>query len=63
MKLLYTNGDSFTYGSELENQTSTWPVLLAKMIGYELVNDAQPGASNDYIVRRTVEFCSQQKPD
>ena len=63
MKLLYTNGDSFTYGSELESQTRAWPVLLAKKMGYELVNDAQPGASNDYIVRRTVEFCSQQKPD
>jgi len=56
---LYTNGDSFTYGAELEDRAQAWPYLVSS----NAVNDAQPGASNDYIVRTTVEYLEQNTPD
>jgi lysophospholipase L1-like esterase len=62
--LLYTIGDSFTYGVELgEPEKQAWPRLVADRLGYELVNLANPGASNDYIIRTTVEFLKTHSPD
>lgn len=54
MKLL-TIGDSFTYGLELPDRTTkSWPVLLAKDIGYDLTNVSYGGASNDMMYRECV---------
>ena len=62
--LLYTIGDSFTYGAELdEPKKQAWPRLVADRLGYKLVNLAKPGASNDYIIRATVEFLETRTPD
>ena len=62
--LLYTIGDSFTYGAELDDhEKQAWPRLVADRLGYELVNLAKPGASNDYIIRTTVEFLETCTPD
>ena len=62
--LLYTIGDSFTYGAELdEPKKQAWPRLVADRLGYKLVNLAKPGASNDYIIRTTVEFLETRTPD
>ena len=62
--LLYTIGDSFTYGTELdEPEKQAWPRLVADRLGYKLVNLAKPGASNDYIIRTTVEFLETRTPD
>ena len=61
---LYTVGDSFTYGQELSNPSEqSWPHVLGKMLGYTVDNHARPGASNDYIVRQTVEYLEQNQPD
>ena len=62
-KQLYTIGDSFTAGTELEDHTKAWPYRLGEILGYEVVNDALPGASNDYILRRCVEYCDDADPD
>lgn len=59
--MLYANGDSFTYGTGVDKQ-NTWPALLAKELGYELVNDAVPGGSNHRVVRTTIDFLSKHKP-
>ena len=48
-------GDSFTYGEELPDRTKSYPSLLGKMYNVEIVNDALPGASSDYVFRKTIE--------
>ena len=56
MKLL-TVGDSFTVGEELDDfDYHAWPQLLASQINYELVNHAQTSASNDNILRKTIDY-------
>lgn len=47
--MILINGDSFTTGEE---SSIAWPSLLP----YDVVSLAQPGVSNDYIVRSTVEY-------
>tara|TARA_B100001250_G_C19788922_1_gene785492 strand:- start:721 stop:1383 length:663 start_codon:yes stop_codon:yes gene_type:complete len=59
---LYTIGDSWTYGDELVNpKKDSWPSVLSKELGCELINDAQCGGPNDWMFRRTIEWISQQK--
>lgn len=54
---LVTNGCSFTYGQGLRNPPEdAWPALLAKKLGVPVVNLADPGSSNDGIVRRTYNY-------
>jgi len=48
-------GDSFTYGEELSDRTSAWPQLLATKLSVELLNLGQPSASNDNILRKTID--------
>ncbi len=55
--ILYTIGDSWTYGSDLENpETECYPYHLAKKLGCDLVNEAKPGASNDWMFRKSIEW-------
>jgi lysophospholipase L1-like esterase len=56
MKQLITVGDSFTYGEELADRTSAWPQLLANKLNYSLVNLGLPSASNDKILRKTIDY-------
>ena len=61
--ILYTIGDSFTYGQELEDpSTQAWPILLAKQLGYELINEGRPGVGNEYIVKKTIQAVAKHKP-
>jgi hypothetical protein len=53
---ILTNGDSFTYGDELSNLICAWPHVLANKINASVVNLGTPGASNDSIVRRTLDY-------
>ena len=62
MKLL-TVGDSFTYGEELSDRTQSWPQKLANRINYELLNLALPSASNDKILRRTLDYLATESAD
>ena len=59
--MLVTIGDSFTYGTELRDSGYAWPYQLAARLDMQCVNLAQPGASNDFIVRSAVnaidEYC------
>jgi lysophospholipase L1-like esterase len=54
MKLL-TVGDSFTYGEELADQSSAWPILLGNKLGYEVTNLARPASGNTRMVRYIIE--------
>ena len=54
MRLL-TVGDSFTYGEELADRDSSWPVLLGHKLGYEVTNLAEPGSGNTRMIRNVIE--------
>jgi hypothetical protein len=64
-KILYTIGDSWTFGDELKNpNTESYPHLLSKKLGYELTNDAVCGGPNDWMFRKTIEWvCNQNDLD
>lgn len=57
--ILYVNGDSNCYGSELEDMSMAWPTRLAQMLDAELINQAMPGAPNSRTLRLTKEFIKQ----
>jgi hypothetical protein len=68
MKTLYANGDSWTHGDEIAESLddrdkcsiryyNTWPWFLSQIKDIPVcVNDAQGGASNTRIFRRTNDF-------
>ena len=56
IKRILTVGDSFTYGEELDDRNLAWPLLLANQLQAAVTNLGQPSASNDNILRKTVEF-------
>lgn len=52
-------GDSFIYGSELENNhdgSNAWPGLAAKELGYEYKTCAIPGCGNESIAIQIFEY-------
>jgi hypothetical protein len=56
-KILYTIGDSWTYGYNLENpETECYPYLLSKKLDCDLVNEGLPAASNDWMFRKSIEW-------
>jgi len=62
--MLYTIGDSFTYGAELANPSAdAWPSLLANKLGMSLFNEGKPGVGNEYIIKRTILAVSKHRPD
>jgi hypothetical protein len=62
VKRLYTIGDSWTYGHDLENpKEQSWPTLLSREFDCELMNNAENGGSNDWVFRKTVEWVSEHK--
>lgn len=72
-KWLYVTGCSHTAGCEVltpgdgtlthKGLQQTWSGLLAKDFGLNLVNDAYPGASNEYIMNSAIDFVSKWKRD
>ena len=57
---LYFNGCSFTYGDELKNpKQDAWPSLVSSCLGFNFVNDAVLGGTNDRIVYNTVQNINQ----
>ena len=67
MKYLYANGDSWTHGDEIPDRSdmnsastryyNTWPWFLSQNLNIPVcINDAQGGASNARIFRRTNDF-------
>ena len=67
MTILISGGDSFTYGSELNDCTnqqhsnSTWSALLAQQLDMSYACVALPGASNSSITRRVMRACEKAK--
>ena len=56
-KTLYTNGCSFSTGNiHPPDDDKPWPILLQKHYGYDLINEAIEGGSNNRIIRKTIEF-------
>lgn len=55
IKNLLTVGCSFTYGEELPTVQDAWPYKLAHKLNSSVVNLGQPAASNDTIIRRTMD--------
>jgi len=61
--ILYVNGDSHSQGVGVQIDES-YPVIIAKEFGLDIVNEAQSGASNARILRTSKEYlASQQTPD
>lgn len=60
---LYTVGDSFTYGEELEDRNHAWPHVLGNMLGYDVVNEGKRGTGNHWCVKRTINAVTQYEPD
>ena len=61
--ILYVNGDSHSQGVGVQIDES-YPVIVAKEFGLDIVNEAQSGASNARILRTSKEYlASQQTPD
>jgi len=56
---LYCNGDSWTYGVELEDVSDSFPNVIARNYDLPVVNSSKPGGSNQRIVRTTVEDVSR----
>ncbi len=54
LKVLYTNGDSVSWGSELKDRTNRFSTLIAKEKGLVDFNVASSGISNDRIFRNTM---------
>jgi hypothetical protein len=62
--MIYTVGDSFTYGQELPNpQEQAWPTLLANKLNKNLVNEGRGGAGNDFIVKKTIQAIAKYRPE
>ena len=56
-KILYTIGNCMTLGVELDNpEVESYPYLLSQKLGCELINQAEPASSNDWIFRKSVEW-------
>jgi hypothetical protein len=55
IKNILTAGDSFTYGEELGNINQAWPYQLGKLLDANVLNLATPAASNDKILRVTMD--------
>ena len=54
MKILYTNGDSVSWGSELKDRSNRFSTLIAKEKNLVDFNVASSGISNDRIYRTTM---------
>ena len=60
--MIYFDGDSHTYGEELENPAQeSFPKILSEKLGHEFVNLAESGCGNDEIMRRVYRYLSQCK--
>ena len=58
-QVLYTNGDSVSWGAELENKTGErFSYILASKLNAIDCNNASSGVSNDYIYRQTMRDVS-----
>ena len=58
--MIFTNGDSFTYGDELDKPYSeAWPYILSQMLNLDVVNFGENGKDNAGIIQTTKEYHSR----
>jgi hypothetical protein len=65
-KNVLTLGDSFTYGDELSDVSSAWPIQLGDLIKYRVVNLGRSGNSNHTMISQLIEYIGNtelEKPD
>jgi len=62
LKKLYVNGCSHSAGVGCESLANSWPNQLATNLGYDLINHAISGASNQRIIRTTREWLRYLSP-
>lgn len=56
-KIIFANGDSFTFGVELVSPySSAWPTKLAEMLKQQVINFGRGGAANNRIIETTKNF-------
>ena len=60
---LYTNGCSFTWGDELSDRNLRFAGLLANKFNCELIDDSMCGASNERILRTTLDYLQNPNTD
>lgn len=61
-KVIFTNGDSFTFGDELEHPFSdAWPSKLSEICKQQVINFGRNGAANNRIVETTKNFINDLK--
>jgi hypothetical protein len=53
--MIYTIGDSFTYGDELPDRNNAWPFLLGKEFNVPVTNLGRGGSGNTRIVKRVID--------
>lgn len=60
--ILYLNGDSHSYGINLEDHCK-FGNIVAEKFSMNLINQSKIGASNNYIVRTTKEYLKSNSPE
>lgn len=66
MNKIVSFGDSFTFGSELENNndgSKAWPGLIAKKLKLSYTTMSEPGCGNEAITRQIYTYFSQNPSD
>jgi len=53
--MIYCIGDSFTFGEELPDTNSAWPILLGNLLDRPVVNLGKPATGNYRMVKRTMD--------
>lgn len=53
--MIVSCGDSFFYGSDLQDRQSTWPALISKELHHDYQCLAQPGAGNLRILQQIIQ--------
>lgn len=55
--MIFTNGDSFTYGDELDKPyNEAWPYILAEKLNTKVANFGENNSDNQRILQTTVDF-------
>jgi len=59
--MIYTIGDSFTYGGELKNPSQdSWPSLLSKLLNKPVTNLGRSAASNTRIIEKIIDMAYEE---
>lgn len=56
-------GDSWTKGWDIENEDDTWPYVLGRLLGAEVIVGAVNGADNGTITDTALKLIKKHKPD